>query len=79
VLLTPVLVTPIRLLLANLPCLVLLVLERHTKILVHGLIGRQQGGLLGRRLLRSCQNLHQCLSLAPPQRSALQTKHMSKI
>jgi hypothetical protein len=45
VLLTPVLVTPIRLLLVDL--LPLILLGRHTKSMVHGLIGRQLGGCSG--------------------------------
>jgi hypothetical protein len=61
-----VLVTPICLLLTillHLILLVLVLLGRRTKSLVHGLIGRQLGGLLKRHLLRShllgsYQNLH---------------------
>jgi hypothetical protein len=37
------LLTPVCLLLADLLCLVLLLLGRRTKSLVHGLIGRQRG------------------------------------
>jgi hypothetical protein len=50
VLLSPVLVTPVRLHLTDLLRLVLLVLillGRRTKSLVHGLIGRQLGGYSG--------------------------------